>query len=201
MLTSYFLTLLPPVRIFLRGFPWLLANADTVFFASVVLILLATHKTDLTGLGFSTQYLKQHLTLGLLGAVPLLLALPLLNLLGAGPIENLLGGGPAENLSRLLATALLVPLIEQVFFTGFVVQSLLRKYNPVLVIYGAGLIYMLAGFQLTLASFALGLITAGLFKFTGTLYASIVFHMGCALAGVLLVAVYPQLITVLGFLF
>ena len=100
----------------------------------------------------------------------------------------------------LLSFILLVPLIEQIFFTGIVVQSLLRKYNPVIAIYGAGLIYTLVDFKLSLATFGLGLIAGGLFKLTGTLYAPLLFHVSCVLAGILLVEVYPSLITVLGFL-
>ncbi len=175
-----------------------------------IALLRATKKVDSIELGFSTIYLKQHLTIGAVCCLPVLLTLPILaagldffgiakhGLLVRGE-ENIASSGFVSTLG-LLSTIFLVPLIEQVFFTGIVVQSLLKKYNHVVAIYAAGLIYTLVDFKMTLATFGLGLIAGGLFKLTGTLYASLLFHVGCALVGILLVEFYPSLITVLGFL-
>lgn len=105
-----------------------------------------------------------------------------------------------SSLPETTITVILTPLIEQIFFTGFILQSLLKKYNPIPIIYAGGLVYTLAGFKLSLGTFGLGIGASLLFKLTGTLYASILFHMSCALGGVLLESIYPRLITVLGFL-
>ena len=78
---------------------------------------------------------------------------------------------------------LIIPFIEQVFFTGIIFQSLLKKINPILAIYAAGIIYSLAGFKLSLGAFGLGVVTSFLFKSTKTLYASIIFHASCAVGG------------------
>ena len=96
---------------------------------------------------------------------------------------------------------LVVPLIEQIFFTGIIFQSLLKKISPILAIYSAGIVYSLAGFKLSLGAFGLGVTTSFLFKITKTLYASIIFHASCALGGVIIKSVYPRLNTLLGFLF
>ncbi len=176
----------------------------------VIALLLAAKKVNSTELGFSTIYLKQHLTVGAVCCLPVLLTLPALaagldffgmakhGLLSRG--EESMASSGFVSTSGLLSTIFLVPLIEQIFFTGIVVQSLLRKYNPVIAIYATGLIYTLVDFKISLSTFGLGLIAGGLFKLTGTLYASLLFHVGCALVGVLLVEFYPSLITVLGFL-
>ncbi len=209
-LAGYFLVISPLTRIFFRSNPWLYENADITFLVMAIALLRATKKVDSIELGFSTIYLKQHLTIGTVCCLPVLLTLPILaagldffgiakhGLLIRGE-ENIASSGFVSTLG-LLSTIFLVPLIEQVFFTGIVVQSLLKKYNHVVAIYAAGLIYTLVDFKMTLAAFGLGLIAGGLFKLTGTLYASLLFHVGCALAGILLVEFYPSLITVLGFL-
>ena len=210
VLAAYFLVIFPLTRIFFRSNPWLYENADIIFLVLVIVLLLAVKKVNSTELGFSTIYLKQHLTVGVVCCLTVLLTLPVLaaglDFLGMAKHGILIRG--EENIASsgfvstpgLLSTIFLVPLIEQVFFTGIVVQSMLRKYNPVIAIYAAGLIYTLVDFKMTLATFGLGLIAGGLFKLTGTLYASLLFHVGCALAGILLVEFYPSLITVLGFL-
>ena len=98
------------------------------------------------------------------------------------------------------AVVFFIPLIEQIFFTGIILKTLLRRINPVLAIYAAGLFYTLAGFKLSLGTFGLGVCTGLLFKLTGTLYSPVLFHMSCALAGIILEKVYPRLIFILGFL-
>ena len=210
VLIAYFLAIFPLTRIFFRSNPWLYENADIIFLGMVIALLLAAKKVSSTELGFSTIYLKQHLTVGAVCCLPVLLTLPVLaagldffgmakhELLSRG--EESMASSGFVSTSGLLSTIFLVPLIEQVFFTGIVVQSLLRKYNPVIAIYATGLIYTLVDFKISLATFGLGVIAGGLFKLTGTLYASLLFHVGCALAGILLVEFYPSLITVLGFL-
>ena len=95
---------------------------------------------------------------------------------------------------------ILIPFIEQIFFTGFIFQSLQKLINPILAIYTGGIIYTLAGFKLSFGSFGLSLCTNLLFKLTGTLYASILFHISCALGSVLIENIYPGMIGVLGFL-
>ncbi|MCH7623124.1 MAG: CPBP family intramembrane metalloprotease, partial [Nitrospinae bacterium] len=101
----------------------------------------------------------------------------------------------------LAAPIFLFPLLTQIFFTGLIFQGLSNKYNPALAIYGAGIIFTLGHFKLNLGIFFLGIITAFLFRLTGTLYASILFHTSCSLAGMLLLYIYPRLTTLLGFLF
>ena len=96
---------------------------------------------------------------------------------------------------------LVIPLIEQIFFTGIIFQSLLKKISPILAIYSSGIIYSLAGYKLSLGAFGLGVTTSFMFKATKMLYASIIFHASCVLGEIMIKNVYPRLNTLLSFLF
>ena len=189
--------------------PFLYKYNDVLFIA--VIVLIALYRINHSELGFSTQYLYQHIFLGLFIGSLFLLSLPLLQtgLDGMERIDHKIFLEKPEtdisyNLSFLLEKIVIVffiPIIEQVFFTGLVLQSLLKKAHPILAIYIVGLIYTLTGFDLTFGSFGLGIGAGLLFKLTGTLYASILFHISCVVGGELLVNVYPKLMLILGFLF
>ena len=96
---------------------------------------------------------------------------------------------------------IVVPFIEQIFFSGLALKSLLERINPIIAIYIISVVYTLIGLDLTLGAFALGIIASTLFKITGTLYSSIIFHMSCVVGGELIFKTYPKLIVILGFLF
>ena len=205
----YFLVILPCTQIFFRTHPWLYKYTDIIFFTIVV--MLAAYKTNLTELGFSKKYLNQHLVLGLIAGGILLFSLPLLEtgLESIGLIHHEFFGEKSQshvsnNLSSLpeqLTTLIFIPLIEQIFFTGIILQSLLKKINAITAVYTSSLIYTLAGFKLTLGTFGLGIGASSLYKLTGTLYASILFHISCALGGILLENIYPKIRIILGFLY
>ncbi|MBT3776580.1 MAG: CPBP family intramembrane metalloprotease, partial [Pelagibacteraceae bacterium] len=80
-------------------------------------------------------------------------------------------------------------------------QSIHKKTSPILAIYASGIIYSLAGYKLSLGSFGLGFTTSFLFKTTKTIYASIIFHVSCAVGEIMIKTIYPRLNTFLGFLF
>ena len=209
ILGIYFLVILPCTQIFFRTHPWLYRYTDILFFTLVV--LFALYKVDLAELGFSTKYLSQHLVMGVISGGLLLLSLPLLELglEATGLTEHKIYAekykkDASYNLNFLLEKAIIVffiPLIEQIFFTGLILQSLLKKTNPILAVYIVSLIYMLTGFNLTLGAFGVGIGTGLLYKLTGTLHASILFHISCAMGGELLLNAYPRLTVILGFLF
>ena len=203
----------PPLQIFFRGPPWIAQYGTLTFFAGIFLYVLVIKKVPLSQSGFSSQHLWNHLTIGLILGGSILAALPLLDSLisVSGLDQHELFAESVKQRSRdagsdlhplsLLVQVLLFPLLKQFFFTGGVYQSLSRKFNPILAIYGSAVLFTLAHFQLTLGYFFLGLITAFLFRLTGTLYASILLHAACSLAGILLLNVYSRLTTLLVFLF
>jgi len=210
VLCAYFLVIFPCTQLFFRINPWLYKYSDDMFLAVVVVLLPTVFNIKLSALGFSTHYLKQNLVIGVAAGAGVLLCLPLLETgLSITGLEEheLLAGKVKDNYLFDISTLpeksveiFLIPLIEQIFYTGFLLQSLLKKYNPIPSIYAVGLIYTIIGVKLSLGSFGLNIGTSLLFKITGSLYASILFHMGCALGGALVENVYPRLTTLLMFL-
>lgn len=209
----YFFAVFPGIHFFLRNHSWLPQYGTLIYFAGVFAYVLGIKKISLNELGFSRQYLGNHLLIGLVLVSLTVSALPFLDTMVtvSGLEQNELFSEAANQRNRddwqalhsweLIAKILLFPLLTQIFFTGLIFPALVRKYNSPLALYLGGIIFTLGHFKLNLGLFILGIITAFLYRLTGTLVASILFHMGCALAGFLLLYVYPRLITILLFLF
>ena len=176
-----------------------------------IIISLAVIKLNNEVLGLSTKHLQKGLTVGFLSGGILISALILLNFsidLTSLADQELFSNNKNVNhppltnhLLDYIVAVLVIPIIEQVFFTGIVFQSFLKKFNPILSIYALGIIYSLAGFKLSLGAFGLGIITCLLFKYTKTIYASTIFHSSCVMGEILIKYLYPRLNTVLSFLF
>lgn len=208
-LVFYFLIVLPCTQIFFRSYPWIYNHTDILFFTAVVVLIFI--KFSLIEIGFSTKHLKQNLILGLISGGIILVSLPVLNA-GLELVDitshKLIKNNPISDFSfnfrfllEKIGVILLIPFIEQIFFIGFILKSLIKKINPILAVYVLSLIYSLTGFNLTFGSFLLGITSSLLFILTGTLYAPILFHMSCAMGWELLTHIYPRLIIVFGFLF
>jgi membrane protease YdiL (CAAX protease family) len=209
----YFFVVFPAIQFFLRGHAWLPHYGYLIYFTGIIAYVLAVKQIPLSELGFSRRHLGNHLLIGLILGGLIVSALPLLDALVSltGLEQNELFSEAANQRNAddwkslhpldLTARILIFPLLTQFFFTGLIYQSLNKKYNPLLALYGGGIIFTLGHFKLNLGLFILGVITAFLYRLTGTLYASILFHMSCALATILLLYIYPRLITILVFLF
>ena len=209
ILSIYLLLVLPGKNIFFHTNPLLFKYIDSIYF--FVIIVFALYRLNIKILGFSIKYLKNDSLIGFLSGGGLLFGLFLLNfgidLTGLADHDLFNNRPDTKGFIFMGSTAeyagilLIIPFIEQVFFTGIIFQSLLKKINPILAIYASGIIYSLAGFKLSLGAFGLGVVTSFLFKSTKTLYASIIFHASCATGGVIIKSVYPRVNTLLGFLF
>jgi membrane protease YdiL (CAAX protease family) len=208
ILSFYVLLVLPAKNIFFQTNPLLYEYTDIIYFLVIIFLVLFLHNTKI--LGFSVKNLKENLIVGSLSGGVVIISLFLLELgIDLTGMSNLDLLQPQTNIDISLekrsiiiyaSIILMVPLIEQVFFTGIIFQSLLKKINPVLAIYASGVIYSLAGFKLSLGAFVIGVITAILFKVTKTLYASIVFHSCCVIGGIIIKTIYPRLITLISFI-
>jgi len=209
ILSFYLLLVLPGKNIFFHTNPLLFKYIDNVYF--FVIISFALYRLNIKVLGFSTKHLKSDLLIGFLSGGGLLFGLFLLNfgidLTGLADHDLFNNRPDSKSFIYMSSTAeyvgilLVIPFIEQVFFTGIIFQSLLKKINPILAVYAAGIIYSLAGFKLSLGAFGLGIATSFLFKATKTLYAPTIFHASCAAGGVIIKSFYPRMKTLLGFLF
>lgn len=205
--------LFPGIQFFLRNPPWLRDYGTLIYEAGFLLCILAARMLSFRDLGFSPRYLWNHLMTGAVPGMVVVAGLPLLDglltvtrldqteLFSAVVRTGSEGEPGLPDLENLAVSVLLGPLVEQTFFSGFIVQTFLRKFHPVLAIYAGGVLFTLAHFKLSLGLFLLGLGSALLFRWTGTIYASLLVHACCASAGILLVHFYPRLITLLGFLF
>ena len=208
ILSFYILLVLPAKNIFFQTTPWIYEYTDIIYFLVIILLVLYLNNTKI--LGFSVKNLKENLILGSLSGGLVIISLFLLelgiNLTGMSNLDLLQTQTNIDislDKSSIIVYAsiiLMVPLIEQVFFTGIIFQSLLKNINPVLAIYASGVIYSLAGFKLSLGAFFIGVTTAILFKVTKTLYASIVFHSCCVIGGIIIKTIYPRLSTLMSFI-
>jgi len=209
----YFLVVFPGIQFFVRGHILFPQYGHAIYFAGIFAYVRGIKKTPLSEMGFSRQHLGNHLLIGFILGGLVVSALPFLDTLVSlsGLDQNELFSEAANQRNAddweslqplgLAITVLILPLLTQFFFTGLIYKSLSKKVDPALALIGGALIFTLGHFKLNLGLFILGVITAFLHRLTGTLYASILFHMSCALAGILLLYAYPRLITILVFLF
>jgi membrane protease YdiL (CAAX protease family) len=209
ILCFYFIFILPLFKIYFRTSPFLYKYNDILYF--LIIIGISFYRQNYYSLGFLRKNIKYNIVIGILAGVTLLITLPLLDLsLELLNLTNyeLLSKKSSNSISysfdlfsKQFLLILLIPLVEQIFFTGIVFQSLLKKLNPVIAVYITGLIYTTAGFKLSLGAFGVSVITSLLFLLTGSLHASIIFHACSALGIFILENIYPRIITILGFLY
>ena len=205
----YFIFILPLFKIYFRTSPFLYKYNDILYFS--IIIGITFYRKSYYSLGFLRKNIKYKIVVGILAGVALLITLPLMDLsLELLNLTNheLLSKKSSNSISysfdffsKQFLLILLIPLVEQIFFTGIVLQSLIKKLNPVIAVYITGLIYTVIGFKLSLGAFGLSTITSLLFLLTGSLHASLIFHACSALGNFILENIYPRIITILGFLY
>jgi len=211
-LLGYFCLLFPLVNIFLREFRWIGGYLYPGYLALTIILISAIYKTKPDQFGFSGKKLFQHVMIGAISGGAILISLPLLDFLidlsGLGKSELFAGAELRDNNNSVngmnpattALSLLLIPIIEQVFFSGFILQTLLKKLKPLPAIYLGAVIFTAAHFSFQLGIFAVGLTTAFFYYKTGSIYAGILFQILCSAGGILIQYVYPRLTTFLVFL-
>lgn len=210
ILLGFFCVLFPLINIFFREFRWAGDYLFPGYFALTIVLIAGIHKSGPEHFGFSRENIFQNILIGGISGGALIISLPLLDILidvsGLGKSELFTGadlrtGGSTEGgLTTIILSLLLVPIIEQAFFSGIILQSLLKRIKPVLAIYIVSVIFTLAQFNFQLSALIIGLTTAFFYYKTGTIYAGILFQILCGVSGVLIQCVYPRLTTFLVFL-
>ena len=217
LLAVYFLVFLPCSRFFLSHIRLFSEYGYDVFLISALAFLVFAKKIAF-GSGpsaknpgvFSGRW-KQDILIGGIAGGMVLICLPVLdglvNIAGLDQTE-LFAHAEARAQSGLIFTPLQLlgkvivhPILEQVFFTGFLLPTFSKKHNPYLIIYLAGGLFALLNFDFTLSAFTLGVISAAMYLQRGNIIASLIFEMCCRGAGILLAGFYPQVITLTVFLF
>jgi len=117
--------------------------------------------------------------------------------------NNLFFGAELRKLEGFTNTDLLLegflnPIISQLFITGYVLNGLVK--NNIIAIPANGILYSAINLDFGIGFLALGIVSAGLVRFTGYLMPAILFSLGCAVAKIIILTTYPRLTTFLVFL-
>ena len=210
ILVFYFLVLFPTIHLFFSPNKIIYEFWGTLYFALALLFVLVLRRLSLQQLGFNNTW--KALAIGfLLGVFPLI-SIPLLDIWliksGMSQTELLMGAdlrNPKEikfgmSLSGNIFTVTIVTLIDQIFVVGLVINNLLKKKKIGESIIFGGLLYSLIHLKISLGSLALGMISTGLLRTTGSIITPIMVNLGFAIAGILIIFNYPRLISILVFL-
>ncbi len=106
-----------------------------------------------------------------------------------------------RGLALFSARSLIESVLFQTLFTGFFIKFLLKTASPILAIYLAGGLFAVGSFSFDLSWFLLGLVSAGLFKVTGSLIGPVIFHCAASFSGLLIAGPLSNLIPFLVFLY
>jgi len=210
ILAFYFLVLFPTVHLFFSPNKIIYELWGTVYFALALLFVLVLKRVSLKQLGFNNTW--KVLAIGfLLGIIPLII-LHLLDIWliksGLSQSELFMGAdlrNPKEikfgmSLSGNIFTVTIVTFIDQIFVVGLVINNLLKKQKAGESIIFGGLLYSLIHLKISLSSLALGMISTGLLRTTGSIITPIMVNLGFAIGGILIIFNYPRLISILVFL-
>lgn len=211
-LAGYVCVVYPLVHLLFRDPHRFAGWVGSAYFGLVLLAMLATKKLTLSQLGFQRETWMRDGAIGLIPGLLIAGAVPLFDAFieASGLDQTELFAGAENRAAALPSTetlalivvgqVLVMPFIEQAYFTGYLLPALFRVVKPVTAVYLAAAVFALVHFELKLSLFLIGLICSGLFYGTGTLWASLTFQVGCALGGWMVAYFYPRVVTFLAFL-
>ena len=205
ILVFYFFFCFPLAQAYLKNHNFLYNYWSLFFCIATLVTLFFTGKLGLSKIGVSSLHWRQ-IKLGLfLGLLPITCVVFLdAIIIKMGMHDNNLFFGAElrklEDFSNidLLLGGFLSPIISQLFITGYVLNGLVK--NNAVAIPGNGILYSTINLDFGIGFLALGMISASLVRFTGSLIPAILFSLGCAFAKILILTNYPRLTTILVFL-
>ncbi len=205
ILFSYFFICFPLVQIYFKDSFFLQSYWSLFFFIAILTVLFFAGRLNFSQLGLSSPN-SRSIRIGLVvGIFPVaaVIALDLL-LVKTGLAENDLFSGaelrepPSLSIINLLIAGVINPAISQIFITGYVLNILAKRND--MAIAGNGIIYATMNFNWGIGYLGLGMASAALLRFSGSLIPSIFFAIGCSVAKLLILTSYPRITTVLVFL-
>jgi hypothetical protein len=204
-LFSYFFVCFPLVQIYFKDSFFLQNHWTLIFFIVTLTCLFLTGRLNSLQLGLSNTN-SLNIRLGLLfGIIPVVAVVILdLLLLKTGSAENELFSGaelresPNITIISLLLNGIITPAINQIFITGYMLNILIKRND--LAIPANGIIYATMSFNWGIGYLVLGMISATLLKFSGSLIPTIIFAIGCSTAKLLILISFPRITTLLVFL-
>ena len=205
ILFFYFFFCLPLAQAYFKNYNFLYNYWGLFFCIATLTILLSTGKLRLSKIGvsrFDWRQIKLGLFLGLLPITGVVFLDAIIVSTGMADSNLLLGAElrKREGFSNtdLILGGFLSPIISQIFITGYVLNGLVK--NNKAAIPANGVLYSTINLNFGIGFLALGAVSAGLVRFTGSLMPAILFSLGCAFAKILILTTYPRLTTILVFL-
>jgi len=205
ILVFYFFFCLPLAQAYLKNHNFLYNYWSLFFCIATLTILLTTGKLRLSKIGvskFDWRQIKLGLLLGLLPITAVVFFDAII--VKTGMVDNNLFIGAElrklEGFSNidLILGGFISPIISQLFITGYVLNGLIK--NKEVAIPANGVLYSAINLDFGIGFLVLGMVSAGLVRFTGYLMPAILFSLGCSLAKILILTTYPRLTTILVFL-
>tara|TARA_B100000676_G_scaffold299135_1_gene343052 strand:- start:148 stop:825 length:678 start_codon:yes stop_codon:yes gene_type:complete len=205
ILLIYFFIFLPLSQVYLKNNSNLYNNWNLIYFIITLFILFIFGKINVSkvGLGKTTEnYFILSLVIMVLPIACVALLDTLLATSGLSEKDIFIGAklreSPKLSILHFLLEGVFKPTIILIFTTGYVLNTLVKKKD--LLIPVNGILYGLINLNLGIGFLGIGIIAAGLIRYTGSLIPAIHFGIGCSLAKLLIVTTYPRITTLLVFL-
>ena len=205
ILLIYFLIFLPLSQVYLKNNRNLYNNWNLVYFIITLFILFIFGKINASQAGLGKITENNFILSLVIMALPIACVALLDTLLvtsGLSEKDIFIGAksreSPRLSILYFLLEGVFKPTILLIFTTGYVLNTLVKKKE--LLIPANGILYALINLNLGIGFLAIGIIAAGLTRFTGSLIPAIHFGIGCSLAKLLVISTYPRITTLLVFL-
>ena len=205
ILFSYLFICFPLAQIYFKDSFFLNSYWTLFFFALTLIVLSFSGRLSFSQLGLSSPN-SRNISFGLvIGIFPVVVVVVLdLLILKTGLAENDLFSGaefresPNLSIINLLLDGVINPVVSQIFITGYALNILTKRND--LAISANGIIYATMSFNWGIGYLGLGMISAALLRFSGSLIPTIFFAIGCSTAKLLILTSFPRITTLLVFL-
>jgi len=202
ILFSYFFICFPLAQIYFKDSFFLHSYWTLFFFALTLTVLSFSGRLSFLQLGLSSPN-SRNISFGLvIGIFPVVVVVVLdLLLLKTGLAENDLFSGaefresPNLSIINLLLDGVINPIVSQIFITGYALNILAKRND--LAISGNGILYATMSFNWGIGCLGLGMISAALLRFSGSIIPAVFFAIGCSTAKLLILMSYPRITTLL----
>ena len=202
ILFSYFFICFPLAQIYFKDSFFLHSYWTLFFFALTLTVLSFSGRLSFSQLGLSSPN-SRNISFGLvIGIFPVVVVVVLdLLLLKTGLAENDLFSGaefresPNLSIINLLLDGVINPVVSQIFITGYALNILAKRND--LAISGNGILYATMSFNWGIGCLGLGMISAALLRFSGSIIPAVFFAIGCSTAKLLILMSYPRITTLL----
>ena len=205
ILFFYFFFCLPLAQAYFKNYNYLYNYWSLFFCIATLTILLSTGKLRLSKIGvtrFDWKQIKFGLFLGLLPITGVVFLDTIIVSTGMAGNNLLIGAELRKvegfSITDLILGGFLSPIVNQLFITGYILNGLVK--NNKAAIPANGVLYSTINLNFGIGFLFLGVVSACLARFTGSLMPAILLSLGCAFAKLLILTTYPRLTTILVFL-